>query len=278
MGKDSLCLTFRGVRGSAPTPDPQTLRHGGHTTCLDVAITPIHRLVLDCGSGLRKLQQDLPPDPGAEGYRFDVFLSHFHSDHLEGLRFFSPLYESRSRFFFHGFPSTGVGLREALEVPMRAPWFPVQFPDTASTKEFIELTGEPVSVADIVVSSAPVGHPQGAAGYRLQRAGRAIAFVTDSEPGDQVAEAAVADLVRGVDVLIHDAQFTRQEYERSYRGWGHSSWQRAVEVARAAGAGRLILFHHDPARTDDALDEIVQEARGEFADLDAAREGMTLEL
>lgn len=278
MREEPLVLTFRGVRGTATTPGPGTLRHGGHTACLDLACTPAHRLVLDCGSGLRALEADLPPEPGPEGFRFDVFLTHYHFDHLEGLRLFQPLYDRRSRFVFHGPRSNEIGVRQALEGSMTPPWFPVRLNETVSRKEFVDLDGAPLWVEDVRVSAAPVAHPQGALGYRLERGGRAIVFITDSETADAAAEAASSSLARGADVLIHDAQYTPEEYERRYRTWGHSSWKHAVQIARAAGVGRLVLFHHDPARTDDELDAIVAEARREFPAVEAAREGMTVGL
>jgi phosphoribosyl 1,2-cyclic phosphodiesterase len=278
MDDQPLHLTFHGVRGSTTTPGAGTLRYGGHTTCLDLALAPAHRLVLDCGSGLRRLQAVLPKDPGPGGWRFEVFFSHYHTDHVEGLPFFQPLYETRSRFVFHGFPWADIDVQQALEGSMTPPWFPIRIQDTGSIKEYVNLNGGPLWIEDVKVIPARVNHPQGAAGYRLERGGRAIVFITDNEPGDTRAEVAVRDLVRGADVLIHDAQYTPEEYDEQYRNWGHSSWKYAVGLARDAGADRLILFHHDPLRSDDELDRMVEQVRREFPDVDAAREGMTLEL
>ena len=277
MSVQPLSLTIRGARGSAPTPGAQMLRYGGHTTCLEMALSPRHRLLLDCGSGLRTLHADLPADPGPEGFRFDVFLTHFHSDHLEGLRLFRPLYDSAGEFVFHGFSCPQGGVRESVEGSMAPPWFPVPLHETASKKVFVELGSEPVEIEGVRISSAVVGHPQGAVGYRLERGERSIVFLTDSEPGEPAINRSVEQLARGADVLIHDAQYTPEEYDR-YRGWGHSSWRHAVRLAQTAGAGRLILFHHDPDRTDDELDRIVEEVRREFPDAEAAREGMSFAL
>lgn len=274
MSAQPLSLTIRGARGSAPTPCAQMLRHGGHTTCLEMAFSPRHRLLLDCGSGLRTLHADLPADPGPGGLRFDVFLTHFHSDHLEGLRLFRPLYDSTSEFVFHGFSSPQGGVRESVAGSMAPPWFPVPLHSTASKKTFVELTGEPNEIEGVRITSAAVGHPQGAVAYRLERGERSIVFVTDSEPGEPAIDRAVEQLARGAGVLIHDAQYTPEEYDR-YRGWGHSSWRHAVSLAERAGVGRLILFHHDPDRTDDEVDRIVEQARREFPDTEAAREGMS---
>lgn len=278
MNEQPLNLTIRGARGSAPTPGPHTLRYGGHTTCLELALSPGHRIIVDCGSGLRSLNADLPRVPSPDGLRFEVFLTHYHSDHLEGLRLFQPLYDARSEFVFHGFRSANGGVQRALEGSMSPPWFPVPLQETASAKRFVDLTGDPVEIEGVRVSSAPVGHPQGAVGYRLERGRGSIAFVTDSEPGDPEVDASVRELARGAGVLIHDAQYTPDEYEARFRNWGHSSWRHAVEVARESGAKRLVLFHHDPDRTDDELDRIVEQARREFPNTDAAREGMVFPL
>jgi len=278
MTVQPLSLTIRGARGSAPSPGLKTSRHGGHTTCLELELSARHRLLIDCGSGLRTLSSDLPGEPGPDGYRFDVFLTHYHSDHLEGLPLFQPLYDPRSEFVFRGFSGPDGGVQFALEGSMTPPWFPVHLRDTGSRKSFIDLRGEAVRIGDVQVTSAPLCHPQGAVGYRLQRGEKSIVFVTDSEPGDPVTDAALRKLARGADVLIHDAQYTPEEYELKYKNWGHSSWRHAAQVAREAGAGRLVLFHHDPDRTDDELDRIVEDVRLEFANADAAREGMVFSL
>jgi len=274
----TLTVTLRGVRGSTPSPGPETARYGGNTTCLDVTFSPTHRLIIDCGTGLRQLHKDLPTDPGAEGYLFDVFFTHYHSDHVEGLRFFRPLYDRRSQFNFHGMRCSGSEIREALAGVMRPPWFPLELKDTASVKRYIEIDGSERDVAGVRIRAAMVHHPNGAAGYRLERNGHSLAFVPDAERGDPSAHSEVVELARNVDVLIHDAQYTPAEYDERYKSWGHSSFRHAIRLARDAGARRLVLFHHDPDRTDEQLDAIGTEARSEFAELDVAYEGMTFEL
>jgi phosphoribosyl 1,2-cyclic phosphodiesterase len=278
MSEQPPILTIRGARGSATTPGQTTLRHGGHTTCLDVALSPWHRLLIDCGSGLRALLAVLPDDPGPDGFRFDVFMTHYHTDHLEGLPFFKPLYDPRSEFVFRGPTGPDGGVRSALEGSMMPPWFPVPLSDTGSRKSFVDLDREPVWIGDVQVTAAPVGHPQGAVAYRLQRGDRSIVFVTDCEPVDPSADTALRKLMGGAEVLIHDAQYTPEEYEEKYKNWGHSSWRHAVQAARDSGAGRLVLFHHDPDRTDDELDRIVEQARSEFPATEAAHEGMVFPL
>jgi len=227
---------------------------------------------------MRDLQHRLPADPGPDGFRFDVFLTHYHSDHVEGLRFFAPLFDPRSRFVFHGLDCSGVGVQEALEESIRPPWFPLRLQDTPSSKEYVSLSEDTYNCHGVKVTAVMIHHPQGAAGYRLERNGRAIAILPDTEPGADNYVAAVRRLAKDAAVLIHDAQYTPTEYNDHYRSWGHSSWMHAVEVARHAGAERLVLFHHDPERSDDQLDQIQRDVRKVFPTTDVARQGMTFEL
>lgn len=276
MAGKAYVLTIRGARGTASSPGSRTLRYGGNTTCLEVALTPNRRVILDCGSGLRSLHEDLPPDPQPEGYHFHVFLTHYHWDHVEGLASFRPVYDWRSTFTFHGFTREGTDVQAALEGVVRPPWFPVSLADTASVKTYVELDHETLDVEGLQVAPVLLHHPQGIAGYRLDHGGRSVVFATDTERGDLESDAALLTIARGADVLIHDAQFTPEEYEAKYSGWGHSTWEHAVAVAREAGVKRLILCHHDPDRSDDEVDRIVEAAREEFPGVEAAREGMNI--
>ena len=161
---------------------------------------------------------------------------------------------------------------------MESPYFPLQLRDTPSVKRFVDIGEETHEVEDLRITAAMVHHPQGAAGYRLERNGRSVAFIPDSELGDDRSRASVTRLAEGVDVLIHDAQYTPEEYDQRYKSWGHSSWMHVVETAQAAGVKSLILFHHDPDRTDAQLDAIREQVREAFPGADVAREGMTISL
>jgi phosphoribosyl 1,2-cyclic phosphodiesterase len=270
-------LIFRGVRGSFPTADPKTSRYGGHTACLELVISPSHRLLIDCGSGLVGVDAGLRAGAGVESLEFDVFLTHYHMDHLQGLPFFAPLHDARGRFRFHGFPSESASVREAIEGFLQPPWFPVPLTATPSQKSYVELDARPVRVADVTVTAARLNHPQGITGYRLQRGPRAIVFATDVERGDPGSDGALRALAQGAEVLVHDAQYTPDEYGKR-RGWGHSTWRHALEAAGEAGVRTVVLYHHDPERSDDEIDAIVREARAVHPGVVAAREGMTLEL
>ena len=255
-----------------PTIELQSPEEG-----LEVVLGERRRLIVDCGSGLAAVAVGLPVRDDGDALEFEVLLTHYHMDHMQGLPFFKPLFDPRSRFTFYGFGAPGETLQSSVEGFMRPPWFPVSITQTPSRKRFVELGDDPVQVGALTVSAARLNHPQGIAAYRLQHGSRAIVFATDIERGDPAADAALKALASGADVLIHDAQYTPDEYEQR-QGWGHSTWRHAVEAAQEAGVERLILFHHDPMRSDEQVDAIVAEARASFPRVEAVREGMRFDL
>jgi len=268
-----LELTFRGVRGSLPTPAALNGRYGGNTSCLELGLSSHLRLLLDCGSGLRAVAADLQQPAGGGGVEFHAFLSHYHLDHIMGLPLFTPLYDPGSRFTFYGCDWEGAGVRQVLEGALRPPWTPVALGESGSRKKYVSLDdGKPVVVGEVTLTHARLDHPQGVTAFRLECAGSSVVYATDCERGVLQHDERFRELCRGADVLIHDAQYTPEEYDR-FRGWGHSTWVQAVEAAVAADARRLILFHHDPDRTDDEIDAIVEEAARRFPAVSAAREG-----
>lgn len=270
----SVVLTFRGVRGSRPVSGPATDRYGGHTLCIDIEVDPGRRFVVDGGTGLIALESALHmPDGGME---FHCFLTHYHWDHIQGLLFFTPLFDERNRFVFYGHRADGWTVHRALEEALRPPWFPVSIDDTAARKRYVDVDSGPFEIGDLTVTPATLHHPQGVTAYRFDHGGSSVVIATDYERGDPASDAALARLARGAGTLIHDAQYTPDEYPGHYLGWGHSTRHHAVEAAREAGVERLILVSHDPARTDDQIDAIVATAREEFPATEAAFEGMTV--
>lgn len=268
-------LRFRGVRGSISHPAGDRLAYGAHTTCAEVRLPGGGLLLIDAGSGLLSL----PVDPCDRGREIVILLTHYHRDHVEGLPFFPPLYDSGQRLAFYGPVLGGYGPREALEGAFRPPWFPVPFAESASTKRYEEIdlpdvgTTERRAIDGWTVTAGLVNHKHGAIAWRLEHAGGALVFATDTEFGNTRFDAALIELSRGASVLVHDAQHTPEELDRGVPPHGHSSWRQAVTIAREAGVGRLILFHHHPFRSDAEMDGIVQAARREFPDVEAAREG-----
>lgn len=268
-------LTFRGVRGSLCRAGKDYFKYGGNTTCLELRMSDTEWLILDCGTGMHALNSELPHRASKEGLHFHVLLTHFHRDHLEGLPFFMPLYDPACSFTFYGFPWADMGVRQVLEEGIRPPWFPLNVGGTASSKDYIDLSGDPLRIGGVEVSMTRLNHPQGSTAYRLDHGGRAVVFATDIEHGDPESDARLVELSSGVDVLIHDAQYTPAEYDL-HRGHGHSTWTGALQAARDCGAKNLVLFHHDPNRSDTELDDIVRQARATFPHVEAAREGNSL--
>jgi phosphoribosyl 1,2-cyclic phosphodiesterase len=274
-----------GCRGSLPAPGEDTVRYGGNTTCVEVRSGNEVALILDAGSGIRKLGDQL--DPGAQ---IHLLLTHLHLDHLEGLRFFAPLWDEGREIHIWGPPSPVHSLEERISRSFSPPLFPVDLADLPAAIQFHDVPDEPWTLGGIRVLSLPVSHRGSTVGYRLEVARGSLAFIPDHEPvmGVELAELdsdwiSGHALAEGVDVLLHDSQFTEEEYAERV-GWGHSSVAHAVGFARKANVGRLVLFHHDPDRSDIAVEQLTEraselwEGAGDGAAPVAAHEGMTIEL
>ncbi len=268
-----LVLTVRGARGSMSVCGPPYRRYGGNTTCFDVAVGDNHHLVIDCGTGLRNLQNTLSEGPN----RFTVLFTHYHWDHLQGLPVFAPLFLPASKFTFYGPGPDADSVAEMIGAVIRPPWFPVAFDDAGAQKECLPVPKR-LSVGEVSITSIVLDHPDPVMGYRLDGPNRSVVIATDHETGNAAADERLIDLARGADVLIHDAQYTPTDYSASRRGWGHSTWQHAVATAQEAGVKRLILTSHDPDHDDATIDTVVSSARAIFPLTGAAYEGMELEL
>jgi phosphoribosyl 1,2-cyclic phosphodiesterase len=271
-----LRLSFWGVRGSIPTPVRENLRYGGNTSCLEVRLGGGEILVFDAGTGIRALGNSLTSGTPDERLVIHVFFTHFHGDHIHGLPFFAPLNHEHNQVTFRAH-RTGVGLFDVLEGHIREPYFPVDFADFPAQRKLIEIDHEPLSIGEATIRPFRLHHPQGATGYRIEVDGAAIVYASDHEHGNPETDAILLEHARDADILVYDAQYTPEDYER-HVGWGHSTWLEATKLAREAGVERLLLFHHSPFRDDDSLDEIVREARTHFESTSAAREGSVLTL
>ena len=265
MADDEVLIRIWGARGSLPCPGPRTVRYGGNTACVEVRCGP-HLVIFDGGTGIRDLGRALTEEAPVEA---DIFLTHFHLDHIAGLPFFASAYDARNRVHLHAARlDTALTLKTILGRMMSPPLFPVPIDEYRADVDFVDFAiGDRLEPRPgLVLETRPLRHPGGACGYRLGWAGRTIAYVTDTEhPQDGGLDPDVQALMAGADVAIYDATFTDDEYER-HRGWGHSTWREGVRAADAAGVGTLVLFHHDPSHDDDAMDRIA-------ADADAARPG-----
>ncbi len=267
-------LRFWGVRGTVPTPFTDRLRYGGNTPCAAVALGNDSFLVLDAGTGLRVMGHALLQEGRRKGLRFDIFLSHYHFDHLEGLSLFPALYESGCTIRVHGASTLNRNVGDVLRALVAPPYFPVALMGAPAGVEFHTLNGQPVQVGGLTVATLPLRHPDGCTAFRLEHPGGRLVFATDHEHGDEVVDRALVEFARDAAVLVYDATYEPAEYEEMRRGWGHSTWYAAVQTALSARVRRLVLFHHHPEHTDDQLDEIQRLARAEFPDTDVAQEGM----
>lgn len=278
MSTKSTTIRFWGVRGSIASPGAATAGVGGNTSCVEVRCGDT-RLILDAGTGLRRLGESIVR---AGATRSTLLLSHLHWDHIQGLPFFLPAYVPGSELAVVGAESAEMTLEQTLSHQMQAPVFPVRLADLPAKLGFRHVRhGDTIAVGPTTVRAAKLNHPGGVMAYRIDHAGRSVVYATDTEHYACV-DPALRDLARGADVLIYDAQYTPDEYAgivgRSKVGWGHSTWEAAVAVARAAGVRRLVLFHHDPQRTDEGVAEIEALAQARFDDTVAAREGLCIEL
>ena len=271
-------VKFWGVRGSTPTPQPENLRYGGNTSCVEVRVGD-GRYIFDCGTGLRNLGHQMMPNGDSLPQFAHVFVSHFHWDHIQGIPFFRPLYEGReNRFVFHSSSRTR-SLKQVMEEQMASPYFPVDMSEMKARRDYYDMEEGRVQLDDqLTVETMWLNHPQGCMGFRLEAGGKSLVYATDNEPGDPLFDRNLRRLAAGADLLIYDAQYLPEEYTARKRGWGHSHWREAVNVVMESGAQELVLFHHDPDHDDVCLDSVVAEARNYYPRVRAAAEGMEIEL
>ncbi|ACK72401.1 beta-lactamase domain protein [Gloeothece citriformis PCC 7424] len=272
-------VKFWGVRGSIPCPGANTVRYGGNTSCIEMKVGS-HRLIFDGGTGIRILGESLLSQLPVEGH---LFFTHSHWDHIQGFPFFVPAFIPGNQFYIYGMPSpNGATMQQRLHDQMLHPNFPVPLQIMQAQLKFYDFeVGESIPIDDIVIETAPLNHPGQAIGYRVNWRGLAVAYITDTEHFPGRLDENVLRLSRNADLVIIDATYTDEEYynEKSSKiGWGHSTWQEAVKIAKAAKIKELVLFHHDPSHDDDFLDVIGEKASLAFPNTILAREGLSLEL
>ena len=257
-------VTLWGTRGSHAGPGPGTVKYGGHTSCVEVRGRDGATLVLDAGTGAGPLGKLLAAERG----RVDLLLTHLHMDHIQGLGFFAPLFIPGREVHIWGPPSTTETLWGRLARYMSPPLFPVRLRDLGCNLTVHDVDDRhSFCVGDLEVESAMIIHPDGAVGYRITERGRSVAFLPDHEPaiGSQSFPEGPEwtsgyELCADVDLLIHDAQYTDDEYEQRV-GWGHSTFDQALAFAELVRARHLVTFHHDPSHSDAMLDDLADEIR-----------------
>jgi len=279
-------ITYFGVRGSCPCSSDQHRRYGGNTSCVLVEVEDEPQLILDLGTGLRALGDYLQTPLKASGVPLHAtaLLTHLHYDHVLGLPFFAPMRDPGAVLDVFGPSQQGASLHDVLAGMVKPPFFPVHMADFRGELRIHDLEGpSDFSVGSIVVKARTIPHIGHTLGYRIEADGRAMVYISDHQaPLDRrTLDKDVLELCEGADLLIHDAQYTDEEFV-NLSDWGHSTAAYAVTVARESGAHRLSLFHHDPAHTDKEIDRMLDHARRlaprQVLDVSAAAEGRSVDL
>ncbi|MDX1484949.1 MAG: MBL fold metallo-hydrolase [Alphaproteobacteria bacterium] len=271
---ETFWLRFWGVRGSLACPGPETIRYGGNTSCIEVNCGS-RVLVLDCGTGARRLGNDLTE---RDVRSLDVLFSHTHIDHLVGLPFFLPAQNRQASLtLWAGHLEEDYDLRGAIMAMMQPPLFPLPLDALKAEITFKEFaSGETFSPAPgVEVRTAPLNHPEGATGYRISFEGRSVCYVTDTEHVPGRNDESILGLVENANLMIYDSTFTEAEFA-DRRGWGHSTWEEGARLADLAGVDVFVAFHHDPWHDDDTMDEIAGQLEKKRPGSIVAREGMIL--
>ncbi|MBB6409682.1 MBL fold metallo-hydrolase [Mesorhizobium sangaii] len=274
MDDDVFLVRFWGVRGSISVSGPEFSRYGGNTICIEMRCGK-HTLLFDAGSGLRPAGGALRASGVTD---FDLFFTHCHYDHIIGLPVFAPIYDRSVKLaLWSGHLAGRMTTRQMVDEFIQPPWFPVRLDICKASLDYHDfVSGDVLRPREgVVVRTASLVHPGGCIGYRVEWGGRVVAVITDTEHEPDKLDQAVLGLIADADLVVYDCTYTEEEMERR-RGHGHSTWQQGVKLCEAAGARGLALFHHDPTRTDEQLDEIEKLAKKSFAGAFAARDGQTL--
>jgi len=277
--QNQFTVHFWGVRGSIASPGAETVRYGGNTPCVEMRAGQ-ERLIFDGGTGLRVLGQSLLPQMPVTAH---MFFTHSHWDHIQGFPFFVPAFIKINKFSVYGAVApNGATIQQRLNDQMLHPNFPVPLQIMGADLKFFDIeVGKAVQIGDVKIENALLNHPGEAVGYRVNWQGYAAAYVTDTEHFPDRLDENVLFLARNADLLIYDATYTDEEYssEKSPKvGWGHSTWQEAVKVAKAANVKKLVIFHHDPLHNDEFLDRVGEQVAQKFPNSLMAREGLSIQL
>lgn len=276
-------IKFWGTRGSIPAPGKDYIVYGGNTTCLEIDLDNRKRVIIDAGTGISSLGREF------QSYKEDVdiylLITHIHWDHIFGFPFFSPIYNSSTRILVDGYNSCMKGLRYSFDNKMGDGFFPIRFEELKADIQFIDkLNHGPLDIGGTIVDIAPLHHPQGGLGFRFREASKTLVFLTDNEL--DVEESSFSDHItfcQGADILIHDSHYRPEEISE-HRGWGHSDYESALDLALKANVKKLVLFHHAPERKDSDVVEItilcqdLIEKKNSHLEIEAAKENSVLVL
>lgn len=275
-------ITIWGVRGSIPTTGPNTKEYGGNTSCIEVSAEG-SLLVLDAGSGI----QNVNYSPLLPNKRVDILLTHLHMDHIQGLGFFKPLFDRSTEVHIWGPASNAQNLRYRLGRYFSPPLFPVHFRDLPCKLILHEIDNSSFTIGPFSIQSRYVTHPGPTVGFRIQDQHGTFAYIPDHEPAlgpsgmlKDIKWLSGSDLALEADLLLHDAQYTPEEY-KNRRGWGHSSIEDAAQFASLTGVKRLLFSHHDPMHSDAQLQQIFDDFKSHSSysfPSELAVEGLRLDL
>ena len=274
MGHSDFAVRFWGVRGSIACPGPDTVRYGGNTSCVEVRCGD-RLLIFDGGTGIRLLGNELMR--GRKPIDIDLFYSHTHFDHICGLPFFAPCYDPRAKIRIWAGHLNGIGIEAVLNNMMIAPLFPIPMGIFTADISFRDFhAGETLSPhPGIQLRTAPLNHPNGATGFRLEYGGRSVAYITDTEHHPGQPDRNVLQLIDGADIMIYDSSYTDAEYP-THEHWGHSTWEEGVRLADAGAVRTFVIFHHDPGHDDTFMDQVAADAAATRPGTIVAQEGMVL--
>jgi phosphoribosyl 1,2-cyclic phosphodiesterase len=270
-------VKFYGVRGSLPVCGREFERYGGNTTCIRVLREHVNRIaIIDAGTGIRNLGKEIMKE-GVSQNIINIFFSHFHWDHIQGLPFFAPAYNGSQKIGILAMGRKGkiTNLREIFSLQMQEEYFPVDLETMGAQFEFL-IYGDKESFYGAMVKTVAQHHLHvgGSYGFRVEDQGKIMVVCTDVEHFDGIDQN-IVDLAMDADLLIHDGQYTAEEYKK-FKGWGHSSCEQAVEVAIRAKVKQLVITHHDPDHNDDFLDTMEKECQSIFPNSMFAKEGMEI--
>ena len=289
-------IFFWGTRGSIPCPGPDTVRYGGNTTCVEIRAGG-QRIIVDAGTGIRKAGGNLIAEDGPSGNEIHMLMTHTHWDHIQGFPFFVPIFIPGNQIHIRGPHMPMESFDDVIRKQMQYSYFPVKYGELGANLKTSTLRQEPFQIGPITVTPKYVNHPVVTLAYRFDYDGKSICFLTDVEPYRDVLyngicpsedereefeeiQALVAsqnqsliDFTRDTDLLVLDSQYTHEEYLDGKIGWGHTSMEDSIEIARQGNAKHLVFAHHDPERTDDQLDRLL----GHYREQLGAEKGCTIQ-
>lgn len=284
-------IKFWGVRGSIPISGECFTKFGGNTTCIEIVTDDNDVIIIDSGTGIRSLGNDLMQGEFAMGQgKASLLFTHTHWDHIQGFPFFVPFFIGKrdnngekikgmcNEFNIYGEKKGWRTIERIMNDQMKSPYFPVGLKDMNAIFNFIGInSSDEFFISKTKITCKQLNHPDGALGYRIENNGKIFAHVCDTEHKEGVIDQSVLDLVNGADIFVYDSQFTPEEYPK-FKNWGHSTWQEGIKIAQKAGADKLYLFHHAPGHDDDFMDVVVEEASSHFKGTYAAMDGSEINL